>query len=98
MDPITNRAEASSPARRDTPVPPRTADLAPETPKIENPGSLITDLSDLAAKAAASGPDIRADEVERGKRLLADPNYPSDEILDELSENLLRSDDFSASL
>lgn len=98
MDPITNRVDASSSARSDAPIPPRAADLSTEAPKTEDQGNRITDLSDLAAKASTAGPDIRADEVERGKRLLADPNYPSDEILDKLSENLLRSDDFQASL
>ena len=98
MDPITNRTEASVPARQNAPVPPRPADSSEITQAEDGQDNRITDLSELAAKAAATGPDLRADEIERGKRLVADPNYPSDEILDKLAEGLLRTDDFRASL
>ena len=97
MDPITNRTEAPVPARKNAPVPPRPADSSEITQASDGQDNRMTDLSALAAKAA-SGPDLRADEIERGKRLVADPNYPSDEILDKLAEGLLRTDDFRASL
>jgi len=37
-------------------------------------------------KALRNEPDVRATEVERGKALAADPNYPSDDILGKLAE------------
>ena len=97
MDPITNRPEASVPPRQDTPVQSRSADTSEAAPTSDGSLNGLTDLSGLAAKAA-TGPDLRADEIERAKRLVADPNYPSDEILDKLAEGLLGTDDFRASL
>ena len=72
---------------------------APQAPlgSTKTRANQITDLSALAKKAA-SGPDVRADEVERGKRLVADPNYPSDDLLEKLAEGLLKTDDFASSL
>ena len=94
MEPIINRTDASVPARQVPPPPPKESGQPPPPPTA----SQSSKLSELAQKAAASGPDVRADEIERAKRLVADPNYPSDEILDEVAERLLRSDDFRSSL
>lgn len=37
-------------------------------------------------EALRNEPEVRATEVERGKALAADPNYPSDDILGKLAE------------
>ena len=37
-------------------------------------------------EALRNEPELRATEVERGKALAADPNYPSDDILGKLAE------------
>ena len=95
MDPITNRTDPSVSARQNSLVPARSADASRDATKTSS--NQITDLSALAQKAA-SGPDIRADEVERGKKLIADPNYPSDALLEQLAEGLLKTDDFANSL
>ena len=94
MEPIINRTDASVPARQIPPSPPKEAGPPPSP----TTASQSSNISELAQKAAASGPDLRADEIERAKRLVADPNYPSDEILDEVAERLLHSDDFRSSL
>ena len=94
MEPIINRTDASVPTRQVPPPPPKEPG-APTPPPTASQGSSV---SELAKRAAASGPDLRADEIERAKHLVADPNYPSDEILEELADRLLRSDDFRSSL
>ena len=56
----------------------------------------LTDVDSLAAKAGDAGADIRPDAVERGRALLADPNWPNDSVLEGLAEKLLGSEDFNA--
>ena len=98
MDPITNRTDPSVSARQNSLVPARSADASQASRDATKTSSnQITDLSALAQKAA-SGPDVRADEVERGKKLIADANYPSDDLLENLAEGLLKTDDFASSL
>lgn len=58
--------------------------------------SNLTDVPALAAKVKSAGPDVRPEAVERGKALVADPNWPSDEVLDELAEKLLDNEDFES--
>ena len=94
MEPIINRTDASVPARQVPPPPPK----EPGEPTPQATANQGGNVSELAQRAADSGPDLRADEIERAKRLVADPNYPSDEILDKVAERLLRSDDFRSSL
>ena len=94
MEPITNRTD-SVPARQ---VPHVSQPAAASTPEESAPPSQISDLASLAEKAAVAGPDLRDDEIERGKRLVADPNYPNDDILEKLAEGLVRSEDFRAAL
>ena len=95
MEPIINRTDAPVPARQVPPPPPKESGVPSSPPP---PVNQVNEISALAKKAAASGPDLRADEIERGKHLAADPNYPSDEILEKLAEGLLRSDDFRNAL
>jgi hypothetical protein len=54
----------------------------------------LTDLSALATKAQSGG-ELRADVIEKAKLLLADPNWPNDEQLENLSEKLLSTEDFN---
>ncbi len=49
-----------------------------ETPQITKQQKLLADL--------AKEPDVRTQEVERGKALAADPGYPSDDLLAKLAE------------
>ena len=98
MDPISNRTDSSVSVRQNPVVPTPSSAASQASPDSTKASSnQITDLYALAQKAA-SGPDVRADEVERGKRLVADPNYPSDALLEKLAEGLLNSDDFASSL
>ena len=98
MDPITNRTDPTVSARQDSPAPARAPDASAASEDATNASlNQITDLSSIAQKASA-GPDLRADEVERGKRLVADPNYPSDDLLEKLAEGLLGTDDFTNAL
>ena len=98
MDPITNRTDPTVSTRQDSPTPARPPDASVESEEATNTSlNQITDLSSIAQKASA-GPDLRVDEVERGKRLVADPNYPSDDLLEKLAEGLLKTDDFTSAL
>ena len=94
MEPIINRTDASVSARQAPPSPPKVSEPTP-TPPAPSQSSKI---DELAQKAAASAPDLRADEIERAQRLVADPNYPSDDILEKLAEGLMQSDDFRGAL
>ena len=95
MEPIINRTEVPTPARQVPPVPkPATGPESEES----SPANQISGDTSLADKVAASSPDLRADEIDRGKRLVSDSNYPSDEILEKLAETLLRTDDFRGAL
>ena len=65
------------------------------TQKNEDAGNL-TDISALTGKVSSSSPDVRSEAVERGKALLADPNWPGDDVLDGLAEKLLDSGDLDS--
>ncbi len=56
----------------------------------------LTDVNSLAVKASETGEDIRPEAVERGRALLADPNWPSDTVLEGLAQRLLNSEDFNS--
>lgn len=74
------------------------APVAKETSNASNSAASaaqLTDVSALAAKVNATGPEIRPEAIERAKALLADPNWPNDDVLDKLSEKLLDQEDFS---
>ncbi|MFP6886079.1 MAG: hypothetical protein VB997_00905 [Opitutales bacterium] len=56
----------------------------------------MTDVPALATKVKSVGPDVRPEAVERGKALVADPNWPGDAVLDKLAEKLLDHEDFDS--
>jgi hypothetical protein len=56
----------------------------------------LTDIDSLATKANKVESDIRPEAIERGKALLADPNWPNDTILEGLAEKLMGTEDFNA--
>jgi hypothetical protein len=94
MEAITNNENA--PALRayskaGSPAP----QAAPEASEIVATKVRLTDVNSLATKAGEAGEDIRPDAVERGRALLADPNWPSDTALEGLAEKLLGSEDFN---
>ena len=69
------------------PVPPKPAaksakpakeSAAAETPQTAKQQKLLAEL--------AKEPDVRTQEVGRGKALAADPGYPSDDLLAKLAE------------
>jgi hypothetical protein len=66
----------------------------PTTP-LDNNGNLNA-VSDLTKSASDSSPDIREDVVEKAKRLLADPNWLSDDNLLNFSSKLLQNEDFDS--
>jgi hypothetical protein len=57
-------------------------------------GNALTDIGKLADRVKSSSNAIRPEEVERGKALLADPNWPTDLILDGLAEKLIDNEEF----
>ncbi|MBU62131.1 MAG: hypothetical protein CMI26_06480 [Opitutae bacterium] len=57
-------------------------------------GNALTDIGKLADRVESSSHTIRPEEVERGKALLADPNWPTDSILDGLAEKLIENEEF----
>jgi hypothetical protein len=65
------------------------------TTPLDNNGNLNA-VSDLTKSASDSSPDIREDVVEKAKRLLADPNWLSDDNLLNLSSKLLQNEDFDS--
>lgn len=46
---------------------------------------LATNLSNRVRETLASIPEIRPEVVERGRALLADPNYPSQDIVEKIA-------------
>ena len=64
----------------------------PQTQSIES--HALTDVGKLAERVDASSDSIRSEEVERGKALVADPNWPSDSLLDDLAGKLIATEDF----
>ena len=67
--------------------------------KSENGADTTTNLTDvqaLAAKVDSTGPEVCPEVVERGKALVANPNWPDDDVLDKLAEKLIDSDDFGS--
>jgi hypothetical protein len=61
-----------------------------------NGAHALTDIGKLAQRVDSSSTTIRSEEVERGKELLADPNWPSDSILEGLAERLIDHENFDA--
>ena len=56
----------------------------------------LTDVNSLVSRASEAGEDIRPDAVERGRALLADPNWPNDTVLEGLAQRLVNSEDFNS--
>jgi hypothetical protein len=73
-----------------------TPHLASGTPELAATKVHLTDLDSLASKANEAGSDIRPEAIERGKALLADPNWPNDTTLEGLAEKLLGTEDFTS--
>ena len=80
IQPLKNQTVPASPKAAKPAKPSETASA--DEPKAEGKSE-----SHLAALAQA--PDVRTDEVVRGKALAADPKYPSDEMLAKLAEVLV---------
>ena len=57
---------------------PASEPTAAETPQVARQEKLRA--------ALANEPEVRPDEVARGKELAADPNYPSDDLLAKLAD------------
>jgi hypothetical protein len=69
----------------------------PQKPVVRGPGAdqFSTEHSTALRAALAAHPEIRADVVERGKALAADPNYPSIDILRSVAGKLIASPDLT---
>ena len=61
----------------------RSAKPASEAPTDETPQ--VAKQEKLRASLAVE-PDVRAEEIARGKALAADPNYPPDDLLAKLAD------------
>lgn len=48
--------------------------------------SLSAETSENVRSALASLPEVRADVVARGRQLAADPNYPSQDIVNKIAQ------------
>tara|TARA_Y200000002_G_C22388047_1_gene540248 strand:+ start:208 stop:483 length:276 start_codon:yes stop_codon:yes gene_type:complete len=91
MDPISQSESGKVLPQYSNPVKPTGKSVA----NPENGTSVsLTDLSALATKAQSGG-ELRADVIEKAKLLLADPNWPSDKQLEQLSDKLLSTEDFN---
>ncbi len=44
-----------------------------------------------ASEAAKLAPDVRVDKVEEAKRKMMDPSYPSQEVIESVADNILKS-------
>ena len=65
----------------------RSAKPAKETATEETPQ---TAKQEKLLGALANEPEVRPEEVARGKDLAADPNYPSDDLLAKLADVFLK--------
>lgn len=68
---------------------------APSKPKAQpaksaqasSPGEMLKSTkNERLMEALRNEPDVRPTEVDRGRKLAADPNYPSDDILAKLAD------------
>ena len=59
-------------------------------------GNSLRDIGKLAERVESSSIAIRPEVVERGKALIADPNWPTDSILDGLAGKLIENEEFDA--
>lgn len=59
---------------------------AKSAPQSEPAGELAIERNEKLMKALRNTPDVRPEEMERGKALVADPSYPSEEALAKLAE------------
>jgi hypothetical protein len=93
MDPISNN-EANHLSRAygktETRLPVGSDPVSVVPSKVE-----LTDLSELADRAANSGDEIRPEAIERAKALLSDPNWLNDQALEGLADKLLSTEDFT---
>ena len=66
--------------------PPKKATQMPIEPKTQDPKGTVEDKVDLSKlDALREQPEIRPEVVAKGKELLNDPNFPSQEIVSDLS-------------
>ncbi|MCE9612503.1 MAG: hypothetical protein K8R23_20070 [Chthoniobacter sp.] len=68
-----------------TPAKPKAAPAKPAPEPPAQPPIQAT-KNERHLEALRNEPDVRAAEVERGKSLAADPNYPSPDVLAKLAE------------
>jgi 2,4-dienoyl-CoA reductase-like NADH-dependent reductase (Old Yellow Enzyme family) len=73
---------------------PRVASQASVYASAKNDSLSTTGIDQLRA-ALKSSPEIRADVVERGRALAADPSYPAFQIIRHVSAQIVNSPDLS---
>ena len=65
------------------------ADSSPVVPAARKEcDSVVFKNAELLHRLLQETPDVRPEAVARGKALMADPNYPSEEILQRIAELL----------
>ena len=95
MDSISVDADSGASRINRASLPPAQKSAAKSDPRAESSANL-TDVQALSTKVKSAGPDVRPEAVQRGKALVDDPNWPSDEILDKLAGKLLKDEDFDS--
>ncbi|MGO9411215.1 MAG: flagellar biosynthesis anti-sigma factor FlgM [Spirochaetia bacterium] len=83
LDPTSNVKKSEKPSRLKTKHEPDSINVSPEA---RSRAEVLK-----ATEAVRTAPDIRMDRVEEMKRKLQDPSYPSQEIIEKVAEDILKS-------
>ncbi len=94
---IHSASSSSSPARNIAIEAASTASTAraPKRPVVDQ---IHIDKASALRSNLQQVPEIRAEVVERAKALAADPSYPSDKIINQISKAIVNSPDLSEDL
>jgi negative regulator of flagellin synthesis FlgM len=83
LDPTSNVKKSEKPSRLKTKNEPDSINVSQEA---RSRAEVLK-----ATEAVRTAPDIRMDRVEEMKRKLQDPSYPSQEIIEKVAEDILKS-------
>ncbi|MCX6953344.1 MAG: hypothetical protein NTV51_14415 [Verrucomicrobia bacterium] len=88
-------SSASSPDRAARPDLVSQAGPSSPRPYTPRPDQISTDSADYLRGALQRQPAVRPEVVERARAMVADPNYPSPEIIKRVAEQIVASPDLS---
>jgi len=89
---ISSTSSADRSARPDLVSTPSVASERPYTPR---PDQISTESAAFLRAELQRQPEVRPEVVERARALAADPNYPPQEVLREVAQQILNSPDLS---